>query len=217
MVGNKLKIGLLILFFSWGFFPTWASPPQAKIQVLSGEISGIIPQKIKFSADSSFDPEGEKLIYEWDFGNGISSNKSNPPAISYQKAGSYFVQLQIQDEEGFIRTDSLDIQLSDPILTPLKNKPKQNPSAKPSSPLKSFTKKTEVLPFSPAKIEPSRIKLKNTSTPKIFLPQTNHQKEILPLWFILVFSGIASIIIFIYHHSIPPEPRSDDVKSDLEH
>ena len=43
------------------------------------------------------------LLYEWDFGNGQSSNDENPPVQTYTQSGNYAVQYA-----GYNNLDTLD-------------------------------------------------------------------------------------------------------------
>ncbi len=55
--------------------------------------------KICFSSAGSMDPEGSKLSYFWNFGDGNTSTKANPQH-GYSKAGIYTVTLTVTDHEG---------------------------------------------------------------------------------------------------------------------
>lgn len=58
-----------------------------------------VRQKIVFNASESSDPDGDKLQYFWDFGDGHSS-KGEEVKYTYQKAGSYTVILKVIDAKG---------------------------------------------------------------------------------------------------------------------
>lgn len=54
---------------------------------------------ITFSADESYDPDGDDLRFRWDFGDGNSTSWSKETEMVhiYSKSGSYNVQLQVND------------------------------------------------------------------------------------------------------------------------
>lgn len=62
--------------------------------------SGSLPLEVKFSSAGSFDKDkGDKLTYNWDFGNGQKSSDPNP-SIIYNQAGQYKVSLTVSDQGG---------------------------------------------------------------------------------------------------------------------
>jgi PKD repeat protein len=65
--------------------------------------------EIRFT-DASSDPEDHQLRYTWDFGDGSSSDASNPNH-SYDEAGSYTVVLTVEDDEGETDTASATVRV----------------------------------------------------------------------------------------------------------
>ncbi|UJH90812.1 ThuA domain-containing protein [Antarcticibacterium sp. 1MA-6-2] len=59
-----------------------------------------VPLNIKASAEGTFDPDGDKLKYVWDLGNG-SKKKTKDPYIehTYNESGIYNVSLTVIDEQ----------------------------------------------------------------------------------------------------------------------
>lgn len=55
--------------------------------------------QVLFDASASSDPDGETLLYQWDFGDGDNSDVINPNKI-YERPGVYPVTLTVQDESG---------------------------------------------------------------------------------------------------------------------
>jgi PKD repeat protein len=66
-------------------------------------------EEIKFT-DDSIDPEGHRLIYSYDFGDGSTSDASNP-THSYEEEGSYTVTLTVTDDEGDSDSYSLNVEI----------------------------------------------------------------------------------------------------------
>lgn len=54
---------------------------------------------ILFDASASADPDGGRLLYEWDFGDGTTSEIVNPNK-TYEVPGAYPVTLTVRDESG---------------------------------------------------------------------------------------------------------------------
>ncbi|MEM8857567.1 MAG: PQQ-dependent sugar dehydrogenase [Chloroflexota bacterium] len=58
-------------------------------------------QAITFDATNSFDPDGAKLTFNWDFGDGTTlSTNDKVTEYTYQTDGSYKVTLQVEDVQG---------------------------------------------------------------------------------------------------------------------
>jgi PKD repeat protein len=53
-----------------------------------------------FSGLASFDPDGEIVVYEWDFGDGATRSGSPTPSHAYASSGGYQVSLTVFDEDG---------------------------------------------------------------------------------------------------------------------
>jgi PKD repeat protein len=76
---------------------TGNSPPVADA---GGPYSGAIDEEIQFDASATYDPDGDTLIYLWDFGDGSTSplpSQSPLAAHAYSEAGTYTVQLAVSD------------------------------------------------------------------------------------------------------------------------
>jgi PKD repeat protein len=74
-------------------------------------ISGTVPLAVSFSGSSSSDPEGGILTYNWDFGDGTSSNAANP-SHTYQSAGSYIAKLTVSDGVNNSTSSPINITVS---------------------------------------------------------------------------------------------------------
>ncbi|MCW7080650.1 MAG: PKD domain-containing protein, partial [Candidatus Methanospirare jalkutatii] len=61
----------------------------------------VVNQPVTFDASSSYDPDGNIISYEWNFGDGNITNTTHEIIKhSYSEAGSYEVTLTVKDDEG---------------------------------------------------------------------------------------------------------------------
>ena len=59
--------------------------------------SGTPPLSVHFTSNGSYDPDGDDITYQWDFGDGTTSTEQHPQK-TFEKAGSYTVQLAVSDK-----------------------------------------------------------------------------------------------------------------------
>jgi PKD repeat protein len=71
-------------------------PPTAEFT--ASTTTAQVDDEVRFT-DASTDPEDHHLRYTWDFGDGSTSDASNP-SHSYDDAGTYTVVLTLSDDEG---------------------------------------------------------------------------------------------------------------------
>lgn len=77
------------------------APPISQIKV--DQNYGPSPLTLSFLGDESIDPEGDSLKYEWNFGDGNTSNEKNPQhtfVASNSSPESFQVSLTVEDAEG---------------------------------------------------------------------------------------------------------------------
>ena len=77
--------------------PPGNRPPE-NVSVAADPPTGTTPLDAEFSA-SADDPDGDTLVYLWDFGDGVISNE-NPARHLYQKAGTYNASVTVGDRKG---------------------------------------------------------------------------------------------------------------------
>ena len=86
-----------------------------------------VNQAITFDATTSYDPDGNITSYDWNFGDGNTTNTTEKTiAHSYASAGDYNVILTVTDDDGAMNSTSKTITInplrgdlnSDGILTP---------------------------------------------------------------------------------------------------
>src|SRR6185436_17448065 len=82
--------------------------------------AGLPPLGVSFSSAGTLDPDGDALIYQWDFGDFTTSSSPNP-THTYIEAGEYTAKLTVSDgaDTSF---KTIDIVVGNPpvgeILTP---------------------------------------------------------------------------------------------------
>jgi len=59
-----------------------------------------VGESVRFSAESSYDPDGRIVGFDWDFGDGHGSNLETC-YHAYSAEGSYFVFLTVTDNDGY--------------------------------------------------------------------------------------------------------------------
>ncbi len=63
--------------------------------------SGEVPLTVTFDAGSSFDPDGDIILYEWDFdGDGRFDTEGETAEYEYNQEGTYEVTLRVTDTNG---------------------------------------------------------------------------------------------------------------------
>ncbi|MFH1890483.1 MAG: lamin tail domain-containing protein [Candidatus Kuenenbacteria bacterium] len=85
-------------------------PPTA-----SFEIDGnLVNQPIIFDASESYDPEGENLIYFWNFGDATTTTATTTQIIEhiFDKIGNYVITLTVEDNEGEINTQEENLTIT---------------------------------------------------------------------------------------------------------
>ena len=84
-------------------------PPVADIQV--NRLTGGLPFKVSLKAEGSVDPDGDKISYLWNFGNGNTQQTTEPTVeYTYTTPGEYQVTVEVSDDKG-AKTKSKSIEL----------------------------------------------------------------------------------------------------------
>jgi PKD repeat protein len=75
-------------------------PPRARFT--ADTLGGFVPFTVNFDASESWDPEGEPLVYEWNFRDGTPIVQTTEPFISHEftTPGSFDVRLTVYDPAG---------------------------------------------------------------------------------------------------------------------
>ncbi|MCA9244979.1 MAG: PKD domain-containing protein [Phycisphaerales bacterium] len=88
------------------------SVTEAPVAVISVDRTAaeFAPAIFNFNAGNSFDPDGEVVSYEWDFGDGSSETLQLAPH-TYTRPGTYRVRLRVTDDVGVTSTTSTTVQV----------------------------------------------------------------------------------------------------------
>ncbi len=95
---------------------TVAPPPQAPVaNALSLNNNVQVNTDVMFNGESSTDQHGQIVTYAWDFGDGNSSNWTNP-IHQYEQPGIYDVVLTVTDNDGMTATSTIQQNVNHPLL-----------------------------------------------------------------------------------------------------
>jgi PKD repeat protein len=90
--------------------------------IVTDVTSGPVGLVVQFDATSSYDPDGDAIVYEWDFGDGSGASNAGVRSHEYKERGLYLVTLTVTDGQGGSHTVFQSIQVGDPptaqILSP---------------------------------------------------------------------------------------------------
>ena len=98
---------------SWSEGPLWhfTTKTQTSIQInkppiadANGPYTGLVNQNITFNASGSYDIDGTITKYNWNFGDGTTSNIKNP-IHAYKINGTYIVILEVTDNNSLTDKD----------------------------------------------------------------------------------------------------------------
>jgi PKD repeat protein len=78
---------------------------QAPVAIANGPYSGDVDKPVSFSSSGSNDSDGSLATYHWSFGDGNTSNESNP-THTYSAADTYTVNLTVTDDQGATGSDT---------------------------------------------------------------------------------------------------------------
>lgn len=79
-------------------------PPTANANATPTD--GQPPLTVNFSSQGSYDPDGQAITYQWNFGNGVTSTQANP-SYTYNAPGLYTAVLTATDTLGATNTDGV--------------------------------------------------------------------------------------------------------------
>ncbi len=96
------------------------SPNQSPVADANGPYSGAVGSPITFDASGSYDPDGEIVLYEWDWdADGTHDESTNSASINHTWAEPYSgnVGLRVTDAEGATHADTTFVESLSGVLT----------------------------------------------------------------------------------------------------
>jgi PKD repeat protein len=99
------------------------SPPEPFVKLF-------VNQTITFDASASYDPDGFITNYEWDFGDGNTTNTTKEVVTHlYTSAGNYTVNLTVTDDDGAMNATSklIEVKETKPTVSISTNKKEYHP------------------------------------------------------------------------------------------
>ena len=84
---------------------------------------GAVPLTVNLSSSGSSDPDGNALTYRWDFKDGSPINTSANPSHIFTTAGTYMVQLTVDDGRGGTDTTTARVDAGNLPPVPIINTP----------------------------------------------------------------------------------------------
>ena len=95
------------------------TPNQPPVANANGPYSGTAGTAITFDASISHDPDGDIVLYEWDWDNdGIYDNSTTSPTITHtwntEFSGS--ITLMVTDNDGLTAIDSASVSIGPSIV-----------------------------------------------------------------------------------------------------
>ena len=94
------------------FLKLGSSGNKKPVAVIESPLTAWEGREVEFSSSGSYDPDGEIVSYQWDFGDGDTSTDMNPVHV-YENPGVYTVSLTVTDDEGAAGSDSCSLQVLD--------------------------------------------------------------------------------------------------------
>jgi PKD repeat protein len=92
------------------------SPNTSPVAVIGADkLSGPAPLTVNFSASGSYDPDGDNLSYQWNFGDGATASGANA-SHTYSAVGNHVATLTVTDSRGASDIAQTTIEVSDPPL-----------------------------------------------------------------------------------------------------
>lgn len=72
---------------------------QYPVVNINGPYDGVVNEVIQFSSSGSYDPDGEIVLYTWNFGDGSVIDIASPTHV-FAQVGSYAITLVVVDDNG---------------------------------------------------------------------------------------------------------------------
>ncbi|RLF34307.1 MAG: hypothetical protein DRM98_00895, partial [Thermoplasmata archaeon] len=96
------------------------SSNQPPVADAGGPYNGYMNEEIQFDGSNSYDPDGNIVFYQWDWGDGTTNGGPNLkyPTHSYDTPGTYTVTLTVTDDQGKTGTDTAEATVNTRWISP---------------------------------------------------------------------------------------------------
>jgi len=81
--------------------------------------SGLTPLVVNFDASASSDPDGDPLVFSWDFGDGVTLDSGSTTSHTYTVDGTYNATVRVADPAGASATASIRIDVGNTAPRPV--------------------------------------------------------------------------------------------------
>jgi glucose/arabinose dehydrogenase len=92
------------------------SPPVVRAQ--ASQLTGDAPLRVEFQADQSYDLDGQKLAYQWTFGDGASAESANA-AHTYTSAGTFTARVVVSETSEPFASSTVHFTVKTGVKPPL--------------------------------------------------------------------------------------------------
>jgi PKD repeat protein len=107
-----LALALLTVLGGCAWIQNWLNPNHSPVAVISANpTSGEALLEVTFDASQSYDPDGDQLTYQWDFGDG-KTGKGKTVQHTFSASANYAVRLTVIDKWNVTGTASVDIMVT---------------------------------------------------------------------------------------------------------
>jgi hypothetical protein len=111
-LGSLLLFSNLLRSKSSAVEPQVPYEPNSPIAYIEAPLTGSVGIEIEFDGSKSYDPNGDEISFEWDFGDG-TNEVGKLTYHTYELPGEYNITLTVSDEEGNAGTISKIISIYD--------------------------------------------------------------------------------------------------------
>jgi PKD repeat protein len=97
--------------YTFVYDPTIPAPPQVDAGI---NTTGVVNQSVTFSGSFTDINPGDTHTIDWAFGDGATATGTLSPTHTYSSTGVYTATLTVDDNTGFVISDTLQVQIIDP-------------------------------------------------------------------------------------------------------
>ena len=95
---------------------------HAPVAIINGPSYGLVGEPLTFDGTGSYDPDGDSLTYEWDFGDGTPNEYTEIVEHIFTYPGIFVVTLTVTDDDlnnPMLDMDTLEVEIAEPNIPPI--------------------------------------------------------------------------------------------------